>query len=301
MNELQIMMRGASVLASRCQPSAFRLRRKRAFTLLELVVVIAILAVLSTVAMRSVSGIASQTRFEVTQRTLDQIQTAILGNPNDHQPDGALVINGFVADMGRLPNSLDELLNMPAGAPLFAVQPAADPNVIVAGGWRGPYVRLSLGATNLCDGWGIALTNYPDGNGGFTVISYGANRPGSVYAMDLSCRVVANNYSAYLAGQVSVLDASNNLLSVASVTNATVKVVIYGPTNSVASTQLLTSNPLTYAFTNVPPQANSLTHGPHAICTYYYMNSIFITNSPVTYLNLHPGFSYVSNLNLIQP
>ena len=75
-------------------------------TLLELVVVIAILAVLMTVAMRSVTGVAEQSRFEATQRTLENIQEAILGPANDHQPDGSRVISGFIADIGRLPQAV---------------------------------------------------------------------------------------------------------------------------------------------------------------------------------------------------
>ena len=109
------------------------LHRKRGLTL---VVVIAILAVLSTVALRSLTGVVSQARFEATQRTLDQIYEAIVGAANDRQPDGTLVISGFIADMGRPPRAqlatnasgvfltLNELLSPPAGALLFDVRPA---------------------------------------------------------------------------------------------------------------------------------------------------------------------------------
>ncbi|HTR40050.1 MAG TPA: prepilin-type N-terminal cleavage/methylation domain-containing protein [Pseudomonadales bacterium] len=167
-------------------PSKFS-RHQNAMTLLELVVVIAILAVLTTVAMRSLTGVAGQSRFEVTQQTLDGIREAILGAANDHQPDGSLVINGFIADIGRPPVAelvtnfdgtqsltLDELLVQPPGALPFDVRPAtatnmtdssqADSEVLVPCGWRGPYLRLSAGANQIMDGWGFNLANpYPLG------------------------------------------------------------------------------------------------------------------------------------------
>ena len=159
-------------------------RGEHGMTLLELVVVIAILAVLMTVALRSMTGVAQQSRFEATQRTLENIQEAILGPANDHQPDGSRVINGFIADIGRLPQAvpainpdgttsltLNELLIQPTNAWSFDVRPAtaanldpnegsmADASVLVPCGWRGPYLRLAVGETAITDGWGVALAN----------------------------------------------------------------------------------------------------------------------------------------------
>jgi len=268
------------------------LHRQRGFTLLELVVVIAIMAVLSTVAIRSLTGVASQARFEATQRTLDQIHEAILGAPNDRQPDGALILSGFIADMGRPPNSLDELMNQPTGAPSFNVQQVAtDPNVIVAGGWRGPYVRLPIGATNLCDGWGGALLWSSDGNGGFTVSSYGADGlPGGAgYDLDLSSQVVAADYTASLTGLVTLNDPSAS--------NGVGTVIVYGPgTTSVVSSLSFTVNSQNYAF-------NALTHGPHAVRAYAsYDTNAGHTNqrSAVIYLNVHHGLN-IQNLTIDRP
>ncbi len=49
-------------------------------TLLELVVVLAILAALSTVAVQSLAQSMDQTRFEITQRLLADIRTACVGD-----------------------------------------------------------------------------------------------------------------------------------------------------------------------------------------------------------------------------
>src|SRR5437763_3727153 len=72
-------------------------------TLVELLVVLVILAILTTIAVQSTEKVVEQARYEATQRTLQNIQNAILSPPNQRTPDGSLLITGFVADMGRLP------------------------------------------------------------------------------------------------------------------------------------------------------------------------------------------------------
>ena len=268
---------------------------KHGFTLLELVVVIAVMAVLSTVALRSLTGVASQSRFEATQRTLEQIHEAILGAAYDRQPDGTLISGGFVADVGRPPRTLDELINPPVGIPSFDVgRSATDTEVLVAGGWRGPYLRLPMGATNLCDGWATALVETRNAAGFVeTVSSYGADGlPGGTgYDLDLSSSVTPADYTASLAGLVTV-DVSNAL-------NGTVTLIVYGPgTNQVALSALpFVANPLNYAF------VNSLSKGLRAVRAYAsYDTGAGHTNrySPVIYLNVRPGLN-IQNLTIDKP
>ena len=76
--------------------------KRSGMTLVELLVVLAILALLTTVAVTSSDVVLSQGRYEATTRTLTDIQEAVLGPPNARQADGTLVSTGFVADMGRL-------------------------------------------------------------------------------------------------------------------------------------------------------------------------------------------------------
>ncbi len=160
-------------------------------TLLELLVVLSILAVLSTVALTSSSGLADQARYEATQRTLENIRDAIIGPANLRDTDGTLLYTGFVADTGRLPRAvaevvdggtvltLAELVEQPAGMAAYQVLPAitsnctpsteadaADPvppagvsadTVRLGVGWRGPYLRLTPGNLLPRDGWGAEL------------------------------------------------------------------------------------------------------------------------------------------------
>ncbi len=223
-------------------PSPNLSQGSRAMTLLELVVVIAIMAVLTTVAVRSLNGMAQQSRFESTQRTLGEIREAILGAPNDHQPNGNLVISGFVADIGRPPLAkittnldgtfltLDELLFPPNGGLPFDVRPAAgtnlssldeaDAGVLIPCGWRGPYLRLAVGANEISDGWGMPIANAVPAGTNFNCLAQSDASPvsnagdeagtrspgadsvqgGNGYDGDLSVTVAPSDYTASLAG-----------------------------------------------------------------------------------------------------
>lgn len=167
-----------------------RSNRRAGFTLLELVVVLAILAIVTALAVRSLDGVQDQKRYEATQRGLEEISAAVLGSPDDRAADGSRTIGGFVADMGRLPRTvgtadltLAELWRPPANASFiydvrsavgiptagFTVMTVAaedhDLQVRVPGGWRGPYVRLPIAAASeveeakLLDGWGNPVTS----------------------------------------------------------------------------------------------------------------------------------------------
>src|ERR1700690_472075 len=81
-------------------------RKQRAFSLIELMVALAILAAVTTIALRSVTKLQDQARYTNTTSTLNNIQAAIVGPPNQHWPDGSPQVTGFVADIGRLPNYL---------------------------------------------------------------------------------------------------------------------------------------------------------------------------------------------------
>lgn len=139
--------------------------RRSALTLLELVVVLAILATLTLVAVVSTEGVVEQGRFDVTRRTLQNIDDAVLGPANQMEADGTRAISGFAADTGRQPlafgndpaSQLAELWSNPNSIPLFEVRDAlSDAEVKLKSGWRGPYLRAPSqnGVPALLDGWG---------------------------------------------------------------------------------------------------------------------------------------------------
>ena len=159
-------------------------RRRAGFTLFELVVVLAILAVVTTLAIRSLDGLEDQSRYEKNVRGFEELSAAVLGSPDDRAADGTRTVGGFVADMGRLPRAREitmEINGEPTqiltlaelwsgklwnntSAPSFDVRPAVvahgvplsfeDGDVLISGGWRGPYLRLPIGSSQWLDGWG---------------------------------------------------------------------------------------------------------------------------------------------------
>lgn len=162
---------------------------KQGFTLIELVLVLVILSVLATVALETVEPEVDQTRFEASQRTVDSVRDAIF----DEQliADGRTIYTGFVVDMGRPPvtrvdvvdNSLltaSELWDQQALQSYGAIEANStnitsndaenkkdadgdvvveDTDVFVRFGWRGPYLQLPSGASNLFDGFGHRMTS----------------------------------------------------------------------------------------------------------------------------------------------
>lgn len=154
-------------------------RAAAGFTLLELLVVLVILATVTALAVRSVDGVLDQQKYEMSQRGLEEIEAAVLGSPDDRATDGSRTISGFVADMGRLPKTVEKTIDgvdvltlaelWERGVPPLPVLPpydirtsAVDPQIRLPTGWRGPYVRLPLGGVNLLDGWGNAYVSPPD-------------------------------------------------------------------------------------------------------------------------------------------
>ena len=145
----------------------------RGFTLVEMVVVLAILAALATVAVTSLEGAQDQTRYDTTKQTMENVQDAIVGQAAQQSAPS------FVGDLGRFPQAVpvlqpdgstilqpQELWIQPVGVSSFALLPAVkanlvgtndedvDADVTIATGWRGPYIRLGVGQNDLRDGWG---------------------------------------------------------------------------------------------------------------------------------------------------
>jgi len=165
-------------------------------TLLELLIVVAILAVLATVAIQSTTDIGNQARYDATLKSLSAFRSALLGPSGQTAPDGSPMATGFIADMGRVPRSstlthpsygdvpdLTEVYSetIPSGLKAYALHTAVLGNVSltsigsvtdtvnmydlavrVPAGWRGPYLRKASGDATLVDGWHKALVSRVD-------------------------------------------------------------------------------------------------------------------------------------------
>ncbi|MBM83510.1 MAG: hypothetical protein CMJ78_23370 [Planctomycetaceae bacterium] len=244
---------------SRCDNSK---RRRRGLTLVELVVVLAILAVLAGVAVRSLQPIADQARYQASQKTLTAIEDAFLAG---NKTGDGLTYSGFIADIGRLPKAIGatretqaiELWNN-SGIQPFGITAFDDPNtsedesarteqqLLVAAGWRGPYLTLAPGSNAIRDGYGRPMfyfnpNNVPavDGSEIAGVVSGGSN--GAIdeptlniaYTRDLSLPnglFEPNRYQGALPVRVTMADGSTppSLNS-----GESVVVRVYGPEDGV--------------------------------------------------------------------
>jgi general secretion pathway protein G len=119
------------------------------FTLLELLIVIAILGMLAVLGTMQLTSYLGRARTDTAKLQIDQLVTAI---------------DVFRIDVGRFPTT-DEGLNA-----LFDLPPTAT-------GWRGPYLRKPEA---MRDPWGKPfISRQPGEHGAYDRVSYGADsRPG---------------------------------------------------------------------------------------------------------------------------
>ncbi len=138
-------------------------------TLLELLIVVAILAATAMVALTTMDGEQDQVHFIDTQQRIDKIRTSIAGRGLKDKM-GALIVDGFVADMGRLPESLKELTTKIMDCDADGTDEADGDGDGVADdcewqydtastlwhGWQGPYLIVNADSNNelaFRDGW----------------------------------------------------------------------------------------------------------------------------------------------------
>ncbi len=165
-------------------------RCRGGFTLIELVLVLVILTTLATMALNALEPEVNQSRFETTQQILSNVDNAIIRRTISS--NGRSQWSGFYADMGRLPRAVVSLTSgnhltlrelwdrsLFDATTRYGWRNAAEGNVgntvdtdngpvyfdsavRLAFGWRGPYLQLPVGGTQLNDGWGSPLVSPVD-------------------------------------------------------------------------------------------------------------------------------------------
>jgi prepilin-type N-terminal cleavage/methylation domain-containing protein len=122
-----------------------------AFTLIELLIVAALLGLIATSALLLVDSAQDQRRYEETRASYATLSAAILG-PTEQTLNGVPLISGYVSDVGALPAVLEDLRAQPTTVVNYGLIGPANKGVLLSHGWRGPY--LSLAAPDLRDPWG---------------------------------------------------------------------------------------------------------------------------------------------------
>lgn len=182
--------------------AARRFRSQSGFGLVELTVVLVVVGIMVGIAMQSAVVVTSDARHAETERELDQIANAIVGNPALQQ-DGLRSDFGYVGDVGAFPANLQALFTNPGGL----------------ASWNGPYIRTELvqdSTSYRLDGWGKAYSYA----GGITLTSSGS---GSTIT-----KKIADATSDYLLNTVygSVRDRSDSLPGVVAKDSVEVKVTM---------------------------------------------------------------------------
>jgi general secretion pathway protein G len=120
--------------------------RKAGFTLIELIVVIALVAVLAAVVAPNLLGKATEANRKSALVQLEKLSSAV---------------ELYRLETGRYPEELIDLVEQPQGLER----------------WQGPYVRKQ---SQLLDPWGNELVmKVPGENGPFDIVSYGGDgQPG---------------------------------------------------------------------------------------------------------------------------
>ena len=203
------------MLLSRC----VRLHRnRRGLTLLELIVALGILAALSTIAVRAIDPLADQSRYEATQRLLDDLRDATVGSALARQVNGQPIVSGYLADTGSLPTNVSDFLSMPAGLIAHQIQSFDSDrdsinDVTLASGWNGPYVLRGAGQTELLDGWGRPPLIGSDG-GEFALVSLGSDNdsvlPEDGYQADLKATIPASRFSSSVTFRLFAIDGNTH-------------------------------------------------------------------------------------------
>jgi|APFre7841882590_1041340.scaffolds.fasta_scaffold45888_2 general secretion pathway protein G len=131
------------------------------FTLIEVIVVIAVISILAAMAVPYAVKIIDQSREAATKKEMEDLYNAIIGDPK-------IPTGGFVADVGRLPANITELNTRTAGP---SPPPQGSPGGGLLGvkvGWYGPYVNAGFDPVGyVSDAWGTAYRYgvAPDGAG----------------------------------------------------------------------------------------------------------------------------------------
>jgi len=133
------------------------MNRRPGMTLLELVVVVAILAIIAGLVVPLIGGITDSARETATMTDLVTLRNTISGT-REHP--------GYLTDNRKLPATIRDLFYKPMGFPDY------DKNTHL--GWRGPYLANSTGQYAIVPAAGFTL-DY--GDAGDPAIIDGWNRP----------------------------------------------------------------------------------------------------------------------------
>jgi competence protein ComGC len=131
---------------------------KRTFSLLELLIVLAIMVTMTSMTLSLFENSDIELRYQRTVSKLKDIERAMLGDPSI-VANVQRQLSGYVVDMGRPPESISDLYNQDVNFASWNPEyPVGSGNVLteieLLKGKRGSYLSSLPGAAEFRDGWG---------------------------------------------------------------------------------------------------------------------------------------------------
>lgn len=251
-----------------------RVAPTKAFTLLEIVSVIAIIGILGgTIVPLAVQQLTSK-RGEVTVDRLEEFKKAIIGNPFVIGDDVRSSF-GYVGDMGNLPATLQDLYILGDQQPWLPIYDpdigaGYDPDRKTGAGWRGPYInpdviedlstlRLDAYKQQLVYSTTAFTDTQTNASAVGSLTSTGPNRTqGGAVADDRNVYIFQSEARATVSGFVK--DTQGNRLGGVSVT-------INYPSNGTLTSSLayVTAADGYFTFSNIPYGNRSITIEPKLV------------------------------------
>jgi len=226
----------------------------KGFTLVEVIVMLAVIAILAAVAVPMAWRLFQVTASDTTNDEMQRLKNAILGDSTKIQ-SGTRTDFGYLGDVGCLPTSLSDLITKLAGVSAFAFNSTAQYGM----GWNGPYITGAATGQETAeftnDQCGNAYTYSSTGcTAPFTSTFYskgpnGADDSGS--GDDISYPLAATDTGSTVSGYVK--DLNGNPVGSSIVT------MNYPSSGSLATANAATDSSGFYQFTNVPLGKRSIT------------------------------------------
>jgi len=273
------------------------------FTMGEMVIVIAIIAILAALIAPLAVNIISQKRVDACRQELKNIKIAIAGDPSLIE-GGTRSSFGFVGDLGTLPVSLDELLRrfQTPGDTVTRLAYPQDPGFGWYWGWRGPYITdVAVSTGVISDPWGngynyvlnpvsnIAARIWSNGNNMTNDSGTGAVIGGDDISIDIRMDEVFSQVSGNTFDKDFVQQRFNGIVDVGftdpirlDFPNGTA--VVQAALNSSYTN---TAYPPIYQFNvNIPIGIRSIRFRPTITATTNSVLLVHINNGPMTTMNL---------------
>ena len=155
------------------------LRSNHGFSLVELLILIVVVGLMAAVAMKSMTVAVEDTRRSQTERKLEAVAHAIVGDP-EKMHDGTRSDFGYVGDVGAFPANLSALYTNPGYST-----------------WKGPYISTGITQDSTSyrkDAWGRDLTY----SGGVVVSSTGNGTAINKRLADSSADYLLNSVSGMI-------------------------------------------------------------------------------------------------------